>query len=187
MHLKFSELSNTFLDFTQIFYPFLKKSHHKPYLGLSCGHFGTIKLKIKPFLRLWGPPEGEFLKWFWGKNYNCAADDRVSRQHFNWFPHNCTSLRKSEMKNLSIFIHGVLRYIASKITSCYLNTLYIFIYTKVRLLVYRPHSHKKIAQSFYKVCILTGNTAQTSSISSKIAHFIKTLGNFFVWVRSINQ
>ena len=49
---------------------------------------------------------------------------------------------------------------------------------KVRLLVYRPHSHKKIAQSFYKVCILTGNTAQTSSISSKIAHFIKTLGNF---------
>ena len=49
---------------------------------------------------------------------------------------------------------------------------------KVRLLVYRPHSHKKIAQSFYKVCILTGNTAQTSSISSKIAHFIKTLGIF---------
>ena len=124
MHQKFSELSNTFLDFTQIFYAFLKKtSLHKPYLGLSCSHFGTLKLKIGPFLRLWRPPEGEFLKWFWGKKYNCAADDRVTRQHFNWFPHNCTSLRKSEMKNLSIFIHGVLSYRASKITSCYLNTL----------------------------------------------------------------
>ena len=48
----------------------------------------------------------------------------VTRQPFNWHPHNCTSLRKSEKNNLSIFIHGVLSYIASKIPSYYLNTLY---------------------------------------------------------------
>ena len=52
------------------------------------------------------------------------------------------------------------------ITWCF--RVHIFNKSKVRLLVYRPHSHKKIAQSFYKVCILT----QRSSISSKIAKVI---------------
>ena len=41
-------------------------------------------------------------------------------------------------------------------------------YTKVRFLVYRPKSHKKLPQSFYKVCILTGNTAQTSRFLVKL-------------------
>ena len=132
MHQNIFEVSVMFLVFTQIFYAFLKKkSHHKLYLGLFCSHFGTLKLKIRPFLRPWRPLEGEFLRWFWGKKYHCAADDRVTRQHFNWLPHNCTSLRKSEKKILSIFFHGALSYIATKITSCYLNTLYIKLQTSI--------------------------------------------------------
>ena len=102
---------------------FEKKLVHKLYVGLSCGHFGTLKWKIGPFLRPWLPLEGEFLRWFWGKKCHCAADDRVTRQHFNWLPHNCTRFRKSEKNILSIFFHRALSYIASKIPSCYLNTL----------------------------------------------------------------
>ena len=65
---KFFEVSPTFMDFTQNFDAFLKKnSLHKPYLDFSRGHFGTLKLKIGPFLRSQRPPEGNFLRWFWGK------------------------------------------------------------------------------------------------------------------------
>ena len=53
--------------YSDFFMHFWKKSFHKLYLSLSCSHFGTLKLKIGPFLRPQRPPEGNFLRWFWGK------------------------------------------------------------------------------------------------------------------------
>ena len=47
---------------------FEKNLLNKSYLGLSCGHFGTFKLKMGQFLRPWRPPEGKFFVNFWGKN-----------------------------------------------------------------------------------------------------------------------
>ena len=68
-YLKFFWDCGDVLPFTSEFWCiFEKKLLNKSYLGLSCGHFGTFKLKIGQFLRPWRPPEGKFFVNFWGKN-----------------------------------------------------------------------------------------------------------------------
>ena len=68
-YLKFFWDCGDVLPFTSEFWCIFEKNlQNKSYLGLSCGHFGTFKLKIGQFLRPWRPPEGKFFVNFWGKN-----------------------------------------------------------------------------------------------------------------------